>query len=568
VCGAPPSPQESLFWLDRHGPHFCLYIIRLLLVLNAVYVTLLVAYGSSKASMDKWECYNEGANITVEDSAHPGEYITEPASELKPGCGFLIAAGVFPPIIMVLMLGATIQKLVVVTHVEELRSSEKIAKTVRTMKARKALVALKLLTKLKKTTTKTLKKGKAAAAKSEKDIPAPIKTDHVELPSAVNDLSEHLAELAHNDWAETRRSTGWTFGSVRDNAKKVHPELVAWSELPEGSKSWNRNECMSQLKVIVALGFDIQKDPKYAKYKVQKVAREIGKQRTSKVSPEEQLADTLMDPRLEHRMETQKKDIQPHIAQLGEMLAANTHQAWAHSKVKAGWIYGDLVDDEAKTHDLLVPFGDLDDEHQSVNRNQARSSLLAIMNYGFLCVIKKRVLRSVGDRDSVIEHAKSMQNAGPGEIDIDRDDIWKAFAMFDTNGDGFIPSTYILPALKTLGWALTETDAVQIILDMDELMTGYVEYSAFAGWIVAQENENNDTTDPEELVRAAFAHIDKDNSGNITATELLETLNELGEDLEYEDVQKIVSEADNNDDGHIDIHEFSNLLKDVMEQNF
>lgn len=45
-----------------------------------------------------------------------------------------------------------------------------------------------------------------------------------------------------------------------------------------------------------------------------------------------------------------------------------------------------------------------------------------------------------------------MQNAGPGEIDIDRDDIWKAFAMFDTNGDGFIPSTYILPALKTLGW--------------------------------------------------------------------------------------------------------------------
>lgn len=150
----------------------------------------------------------------------------------------------------------------------------------------------------------------------------------------LQDLSEHLAELAHNDWAETRRSTGWTFGSVRDNAKKVHPELVAWSELPEGSKSWNRNECMSQLKVIVALGFDIQKDPKYAKYKVQKVAREIGKQRTSKVSPEEQLADTLMDPRLEHRMETQKKDIQPHIAQLGEMLAANTHQAWAHSKVK------------------------------------------------------------------------------------------------------------------------------------------------------------------------------------------------------------------------------------------
>ena len=410
-----------------------------------------------------------------------------------------------------------------------------------------------------------------AAGVSEKDIPNPVKTDHVELPSAVSDLSEHLAELAHHDWAETRQSAGWTYGPVRDNSNKIHPELVDWRDLPEGSKTWNRDECMSQLKVIVALGFDIQKDPKFVKAKFVQAASFVGKglqKASSKVGPAEQLDVALSDRRLDLQLENQKQELEPHIAQLGEMLAANTHQAWAQSKIKGGWVHGHHVDDEAKTHNLLVPFGDLEEEHQSVNRNQASSSLLAIMNYGFRCVIKKRVLQSVGDRDSVIDAAKLLKGHGPEESYMDREDIWRAFAMFDTNGDGFIPSTYILPALKTLGWALTETDAVQIILDMDDQMTGYVEYSAFAGWIVGQEQENNDNTDPEDLVRAAFAHIDKDNSGNITASELLETLNELGEDLEYEDVQKIVSEADKNDDGHIDVHEFSNLLKDVMEANF
>ena len=157
--GAPPSPQESLFWLDRHGPHMALYMIRLLLVLNAFYVTFFVAFAASHPKKVQWDCYNiKQEFVPYEDPTTHANY-TESES-IKPGCAVLIAAGVFPPIIMVLMLGATIQKLVVVTHVEEMRSSEKIAKTVRTMKARKALVALKLLTKLKKTTTKKLKKSK------------------------------------------------------------------------------------------------------------------------------------------------------------------------------------------------------------------------------------------------------------------------------------------------------------------------------------------------------------------------------------------------------------------------
>jgi len=118
-----------------------------------------------------------------------------------------------------------------------------------------------------------------------------------------------------------------------------------------------------------------------------------------------------------------------------------------------------------------------------------------------------------------------------------------------------------------LGWALSETEAMQITVEMDWNSTGFVEFASFAGWIIRQEEENNHDIDPDALVHSAFHHIDNDNSGSITTSELLAALQELGEDdLEFDDVQQIVHEADEDDDGQIDIHEFSALLKRVMTQ--
>jgi hypothetical protein len=167
----------------------------------------------------------------------------------------LIPLAYLPPLLVLMMLGSTIQKLVVVTHVEEMRSSEKISKTIRHMKARKAMVALKLLTKLKKTSHTIKSKGPRMAG-YEQEIPAPVNAEHVTLPPSIEALSEHLAELAHHDWCDTKTSAGWTFGPVRDNDLKVHPELIKWTELPEGSKQYNRDECMSQLKVRCSFLFD------------------------------------------------------------------------------------------------------------------------------------------------------------------------------------------------------------------------------------------------------------------------------------------------------------------------
>lgn len=35
------------------------------------------------------------------------------------------------------------------------------------------------------------------------------------------------------------------------------------------------------------------------------------------------------------------------------------HEAWMLEKAEQGWVYGDVKDEEAKTHPCLVPYGEL-----------------------------------------------------------------------------------------------------------------------------------------------------------------------------------------------------------------
>ena len=92
-----------------------------------------------------------------------------------------------------------------------------------------------------------------------------------------------------------------------------------------------------------------------------------------------------------------------------------------------------------------------------------------------------------------------------------------------------------MSALHSLGWSLSETDAVRIIREMDWNQTGHVEYCDFATWIIDQEKDNATDVDPDALCKRAFDHIDKDGGGSITAQELLDALRDLGEDeMEYD----------------------------------
>jgi hypothetical protein len=88
--------------------------------------------------------------------------------------------------------------------------------------------------------------------------PRPIDTSTIELSTELKQLTEQLAENAHDNWAKRRLSEGWTWGPERDDAAKKHPYLVPYGELPESEKHYDRDTAMETLRAILALGYRIR----------------------------------------------------------------------------------------------------------------------------------------------------------------------------------------------------------------------------------------------------------------------------------------------------------------------
>ena len=91
--------------------------------------------------------------------------------------------------------------------------------------------------------------------------PAPISTEGVALPPELEALVEQLAENNHDHWARQRIKDGWTYGPQRDDARKTHPDLVPYGDIPESEKDYDRTSVVETLKVILTLGYQIVPNP-------------------------------------------------------------------------------------------------------------------------------------------------------------------------------------------------------------------------------------------------------------------------------------------------------------------
>lgn len=89
--------------------------------------------------------------------------------------------------------------------------------------------------------------------------PNPIKTDHIELPDSLLELTERIAKNVHEVWSAARISEGWVYGPERNDVLKTTPCLVPYEELPEEEKAYDRNTALETIKLIVSLGYRIEK---------------------------------------------------------------------------------------------------------------------------------------------------------------------------------------------------------------------------------------------------------------------------------------------------------------------
>ena len=89
--------------------------------------------------------------------------------------------------------------------------------------------------------------------------PKPIDTSAVELPTELEPLVEQMAKNVHEVWAQKRMEEGWRYGDKRDDELRLHPCLVAYEQLPEIEKEYDRSTALGPLKLIRKLGLSIEK---------------------------------------------------------------------------------------------------------------------------------------------------------------------------------------------------------------------------------------------------------------------------------------------------------------------
>ncbi|GIM90315.1 RyR domain-containing protein [Paractinoplanes toevensis] len=69
-------------------------------------------------------------------------------------------------------------------------------------------------------------------------IPA---TGPITPPVISADHADMLAEVEHRRWMAERMAKGWSYGEHFDRARKVHPDLVGWADLPEPRRKIDRD---------------------------------------------------------------------------------------------------------------------------------------------------------------------------------------------------------------------------------------------------------------------------------------------------------------------------------------
>ena len=90
--------------------------------------------------------------------------------------------------------------------------------------------------------------------------PKPMDTSDIVLTEDILMLSEFISKNTHEVWSQNRMNDGWTYGEERDDAKKHHPCLIPYEDLPESEKEYDRHTSLQTLKLIIKLGYKIVKE--------------------------------------------------------------------------------------------------------------------------------------------------------------------------------------------------------------------------------------------------------------------------------------------------------------------
>jgi len=134
-------------------------------------------------------------------------------------------------------------------------------------------------------------------------------------------------------------------------------------------------------------------------------------------------------------------------------------------------------------------------------------------------------------------------------------EVKEAFALYDKNGDGNITTKALISVMRSLGKNPTEDQTEDLINEVDLDGNGLIDFIEFLEMVAKM------TQDVDETIKEAFYIFDADGSGSISTDEFREVMTSQGAMLSSSECNEIISEADRDGDGEIDLEEFVKLLK-------
>lgn len=151
------------------------------------------------------------------------------------------------------------------------------------------------------------------------------------------------------------------------------------------------------------------------------------------------------------------------------------------------------------------------------------------------------------------------------KLEMERREINTIFCLFDLDGSGTVSRDEMVNLLTAITHELDETQLNRLMEDLvgssvtssedDDEIT----FEAFYNWCHQHIQDNRHSK--EELIEEIFKMIDTDNSGFITVDEFVAIFKTLGQSLDHDDVRELVYQMDRNNDGKIDVEEFTKMLQ-------
>jgi hypothetical protein len=77
---------------------------------------------------------------------------------------------------------------------------------------------------------------------------------------------EILARLEHERWVKEKKEAGWSFGKIRNDAEKIHPDLEEWDDLSEEEKRKDRDAVREIPQRLADVGFEIYRYDEKGRY--------------------------------------------------------------------------------------------------------------------------------------------------------------------------------------------------------------------------------------------------------------------------------------------------------------